>query len=324
MQTIQVAFASDNNYAQHMAVSIVSLLKNVDDSIAVHIYILYEDLEKRHIDNLKKLIGLHENTEIEFVKLSLDDFSGYPLHTEWHSIATYFRLKLPSLLPHIDRIAYLDSDIIVCGDISNVWKSFMADNVMLQAVEEPTPLYAHRLESLGMKVGSPYFNGGVLFLNLKKMREKCFEDNAVSYIQQYNRYIQFQDQDVLNALCEGDWKPLPLNWNSFFFVLEGIYKDKYRLYKRQDVLNAKSKPAIIHFNQHPKPWAEGCIDPRRMEYFKYLEYTPYKGFTVNQAKSICPVLKAYFSKIILQINIYCPSLYVLLRSFKRRIVKAHG
>lgn len=324
MKTINVAFASDNNYAQHMAVSVASLMRNATSDCFLHIYILFEDLTDTHKNNLKKLSEIRKSTQIDFIKLSLDDFKDYPLHTQWHSIATYFRLKLPSLLPDITHIMYLDSDIIVCDDISDVWDSFVSQSAMIGAVEEPRPLYAHRLQSLGMKSESPYFNGGVLLLNLYKMRQKNFEEEARSYIEKYNQSIQFQDQDVLNALSEDDWKPLPLRWNSFFFVLEGIYRGKYKSYSNADIQIAKSLPAIIHYNQHPKPWAEGCIDPRRYAYFEYLEYTPYKGFKVNQSKSYVPILKEYFRRLILQINVYLPSLYRALRFTKRALVKLYG
>lgn len=324
METINIAFASDNHYAQHMAVSIASLVKNASGHYRLCIYILHENLLESHIENLKVLVGLRRNTEMYFLKLSMDDFRDFPLHTGAHSIATYFRLKLPSLLPDVDRIAYLDSDIVVCRDIQEIWQEFTIAPHMIWAVEEPTPLYSHRLASLGMSGDSPYFNGGILLLNLEKMRQTNFEGKARDYIEKYYDAIYYQDQDVLNALSEGDWKPMPLCWNSFFFVMEGIYRGKYSQYSNDDIENAKMHPAIIHYNQHPKPWAAGCIDPRRKQYFKYLENTPYQGFKVDQSKSYLPILKQRCRYMIMQMNVNFPNLYRVLRFFKRALVKVYG
>lgn len=321
---ISIAFASDDHYAQHMAVSIASLLRNASPRGAIDIYILHENLSSGHIEKISQLQALRPETQIEFLKIRAEDFKGFPLHTGVHSMATYFRLKLPSLLPEVEQILYLDSDIVVCGDIADMWTDFPCNDKLLGAIEEPKSLNAHRLTVLGMKNDSPYFNGGILYLNLKKMRDERFEDKSISYISRYKDVILYQDQDVLNALAEGDWRVLPLRYNSFFFVLEGIYKNDFRIYTAADIAEARKKPFIIHYNQHPKPWTVGCIDPRRGEYFKYLEYTPYKGFKVNQLKSVAPLLKLCLRRVVNQMRISCPPLYRLLRSIKRGVVGSHG
>lgn len=317
---ISIAFASDNNYAQHMAVSIASLLKNASAGFPIDIYILHENLSVGHIDKIFHLRTLRPETQIHFLQISLDDFKDFPLHTGLHSIATYFRLKLPSLLPEVDRILYLDSDIVVCGDIADMWRSYPCKDKLLGAVEEPKSLNAKRLTVLGMKEDSPYFNGGILDMNLKKMRDTQFEAKSISYISRYKDVIRYQDQDVLNALAEGDWRALPLRFNSFFFVLEGIYKNDFRIYTAADIQQARQNPFIIHFNQHPKPWGEGCIDPRRKDYFKYIDLTPYKGFRVDQSKSWQPILKEKLRNSVFYLNTHAPFLYRVLRSIKRKVV----
>ena len=317
---ISIAFASDNNYAQHMAVSIASLLKNALEGFPIDIYILHENLSEAHIEKLSQLNALRPETRIYFLRISLDDFKGFPLHTGLHSIATYFRLKLPSLLPKVERILYLDSDIVVCGNISDIWLNYSCGSKLLGAIEEPKSLNAKRLGALGMNEDSPYFNGGILDMNLQKMRDTQFESRSIDYISRYKDVIRYQDQDVLNALAEGDWRALPLRFNSFFFVLEGIYKNDFRIYTAADIQQARQNPFIIHFNQRPKPWCEGCIDPRRREYFKYIDFTPYKGFRVNQSKSWFPILKEKLQRGVFYLNTHAPVLYRVLRSIKRMMV----
>lgn len=318
MEAVSVAFASDDNYAQHMAVSIASLLVNASTEICIEIFVLFEKLHHDHLNNLKSLERLHPASKVTFLNLSTLDFKEYPLHTGLHSIATYFRLKLPSLLTDLDRILYLDSDIVVKGDILDLWNLF-DDKFLVLAVEEPKSLNFSRLSKLGMKTDSPYFNGGILYLNLRKMRELDFEKKAQDCIYSNRENLKYQDQDILNVISEGDWKALPLRYNSFFFVYEGIYRRDYRIYSENDIREAKTNPFIIHFNQHPKPWNDACIDPRRKEYLKYIKFTGYAGYKVNQKKSFLPILKKKYKTLLLTLNIKAPLIYKVLRFVKRRI-----
>lgn len=315
-ETVYVAFASDDNYAQHLAVSIASLLKNASAGYPISISILSEGLAETHREKLLSLATLRAQTDISFITLSLDDFKNFPLHTGLHSIATYFRLKLPSLLPTVDKILYLDSDIAVCGDIREFWQQPI-DNLLLRAIEEPRVLNAKRLAALGMKDDSPYFNGGILYMNLALMRETGFEAQVAAYIARYQSVILYQDQDVLNALCEGRWSPLPLCYNSFYFVLERIYHHDFLCYGADDIARARKAPFIIHFNQHPKPWSEGCIDPRRSVYFRYLAETPYRDFHVAQQGLLLPNLKRAWRNSLRLLADSAPGLYLAIRSVKR-------
>jgi len=317
-EIMQVAFASDNNYAQHMAVSIASLLVNAVQPGLLCINILHDGLAEEHCNKITPLAALRPDTTIRFIRVSAHDLREYPLHTKLHPVAAYYRLKLPELLPEVTKVLYLDSDIIVKGDIADLWVDDLG-SLMLKAVEEPRSLNAERLTSFGMKAESPYFNSGVLSLNLALMRAEDFNTRAAQLVGKYAPALRYQDQDVLNALAEGRWAPLPLPYNSFFYVFIGIYQRDFMLYKEADIEQARRTPYIIHYNQHPKPWAEGCIDPRRGEYFHYIDMTPYKGFRVNSFKSLWPAMLERCRAAAVALSVGSPRLYLVLRSLKRGI-----
>lgn len=313
---IQIAFAADDNYAQHLAVSIASLLVNAKTPGPLCISILHDRMDKDHRGKITRLAALRPQSEIRFISVQATDFSDFPLHTKLHSIATYYRLKLPELLPDADKVLYLDSDIAVMGDISHFWNDDLG-SLLLKAVEEPHSINTARQPRFGMKAESPYFNAGVLSLNLALMREQGFSHKAAAVVNQHADALLYQDQDVLNLLAEGCWAPLPLPYNSFFYIFIGIYARDFHYYGAEDIKAARQAPFIIHFNQHPKPWAEGCIDPRRAEYFRYIEMTPYRGFKVNPIKSLWPALVEKYKAATVSLSIKSPQLYLVLRSLKR-------
>ena len=316
---INVAFSSDNNYAQHMNVSIASLLKHISPKTHANIYIIYNNLSTTHQKNAKELEALHPNTSIHFEKIDIKIFKNLPLYNSHHSIEVYFRLTLASMFPEIDYMLYLDSDIIIQEDISNLWVDYSHNDCMLCAVEEPSTINKDRLSDLGMKETSAYFNAGILLINLDKMRSTHFEKQCFAYIDTYKDHILYQDQDVLNAVCEGDWEALPLSWNAYYFIYQRIYDKTYYNYKKEDIQAAKTQPKIIHFNQHPKPWSAKCIDPRRRLYFKYLKYTPYKEFKVQHGFVFNSILKRHLNNTLLYLQETYPIIFNFLRSVKRSL-----
>ena len=314
---INVAFSSDDNYAQHMAVSIVSMLKNASTNSEINIFILYNSLTQKNLEKIKKIGRAHPACKIDFFKLNDEDFKDYPLQTGLHSIATYFRLKLPSMLPLVDKILYLDSDIIVRGDITNMWDFDLEDH-LLAGIEEPRMLNRHRLADLGMKDSSPYINGGILFLNLEKMRSSDFEKKCQDFVERKGNILLYQDQDLLNVMAEFDLGILPLRFNSFYYVLEERFYD-FISYSQQDIKIAKENPFIIHYNQHPKPWSQECFDPRAYYYFKYLIYTPYQYFYFTYTKNwVRYTLRKSLYNFLIVAQSKFPSTYKMIKNFKNK------
>ena len=314
---INVAFSSDNNYAQHMAVSIASLLQSYVSERGLNIYILCKDIDDTHIINLKTIVAQHSMAELFFHSINDDEFTNFPLPNNYHPVEMYFRLKIAEIFPSLDRMLYLDSDIIVQSDISEIYFTEKIQNKMVMAVEEPTILNQKRLQSLGMADDVPYFNSGILLMNLSNMRKKGFKNKYINFINEYKKHILYGDQDVLNAVCKGDWEALPLSWNAYYFIYQRVYDGTYYNYKKEDIHAAKTQPKIIHFNQHPKPWSTKCIDPRRALYFKYLKHTPYKNFKVPQSFVFYPILKRNLNNFCHYLRESHPSIFYFLRSIKR-------
>ena len=316
LQKIHVCLVANNNYAQHTAVTIASLLKNLTPNLSISIYLVYNDLSATHRSRILTLKHLHEKATIELVWISAKKYSHLPLYNAHHSLEVYFRLSLANMFPKLDFMLYFDSDLVIKADVSQLWFKYTKQAKMLYAVEEPYLINQSRLKGLGLQKNSPYFNAGVLLLNLKKMRQTRFEERCFAYIRQHRDYIVYQDQDVLNAVSQADWEPLPLSWNAYYFIFLPVFEAKTKFYSQAAFKAARCEPAIIHFNQHPKPWAPYCLDHRKNEYFKYLPLTPYHNYQVGFEFRGYLILKKQLNRLKYRLKYHHPRLYNGVKKIK--------
>lgn len=282
MSNINIAYAADNNFAQHLAVSIASLIKNHHDiNSNLCIYILDGGISIENRKKIQQLEALNKTTKLIFIYIEPNSFGGFNVFNERYPISIYYRLSLPYLLPDTNRIIYLDCDTVVTSDIKELWDIGMNDFPLL-AVEEPISLNLSRLPSLGLNENSAYFNSGVLVLDLTWMRTHKCNEKFQEIADKFHHQLRYPDQDILNIYFQKSWKPIAPKFNAFFFVLQKKYINNYKSYSPILIKEAMNYPIIIHFNQTPKPWEYGCIDLRKKLYFQYLTYTDFsdKQFTI--------------------------------------------
>ncbi len=273
--TIHIAFAINDQFAIHLGAAIASLLTNAKSKNRINIYVLQQNLNHSNRSNITQLKRLRTNTYIDLLEVDSSKFALLPLTSKAQTIETYFRLALPNILPEIDKLIYLDADVVVMGDIKELWNQEMKDNILL-AVEDPKYTSKNRHESLGMKMNSPYFNGGVLMMDLKKMRAFGLEQKVPNYVRKKFKILKYQDQDILNALFENYWRALPLSFNAYKHLCFKHGEDEFFTYTQKDILLAKKNPYIIHFNGTIKPSSYSCTDTRRKHYLKYLKKTNFE------------------------------------------------
>ena len=167
--TLNICCCTDDNYAQYCAVMLCSLFENNrGNNIIVHI--LISTLSESNTKGLKNL-GFRYGANILFHKVDSAKLSGCQYRIKRPlSEAAYYRVLLASILKDVDKILYLDCDIIVKGNIRELFEIEM-DNYALAAVQEPVEIEeVHRLQ-LSIPYGESYFNSGVLLINLNYWRE---------------------------------------------------------------------------------------------------------------------------------------------------------
>ena len=236
----------DDGYIPYLAATLTSIKKNRDEKREYAVRILFTQISEEYIDRIVSFYS-EEGFEVEFHNISYAMEDILPkLHTrDYYSKTTYYRIFIPRLFSELDKALYLDCDISVCSDISEIYDTPLGDN-LLAAI---TDAFVHKDETLSLYsknrlgIDSKYYiNAGIILMNLSVMREVDFEATFLRLISRV-KFDVAQDQDYLNALCNGRIVYLGAEWNVMPFFTE---------------LSGKS-PKIVHYNLDNKPWQKDGV-----------------------------------------------------------------
>lgn len=277
-EKLNVVFTIDMDYVQHFCVACTSLLEN-NKKIINRIFLVH-DIEQNNTKFKKAIEFLEDKYNVKIEQLKLEDTSILDNFKLTHHVskATYFRLLLSEIIPgDIDRVLFLDSDIIVNGSLVDLLTLdfFRSDNLDIRykdgikdneyyilAVDHKYNEQAlKRLKEIGFR-GNKYFNGGVMLINLKKWREDNIAKILIENAKKYNKHLVCWDQDVLNITFDMRWGELDFKYNAFGLVRKSDSQD-YR---------------IIHYTGSSKPWHFRNNHPYKHLYWQYLKITPFKRY----------------------------------------------
>lgn len=240
MNIVSVAFAVNESYSPHLEMALFSLLTNGKKSF-YEIYVLSFDMSKSSRRKLEKICKHFDNASIRFVDLDDSNFKGFKI-LEHFSKDMYSRYLLADLLPDKDRILYLDADILITDDLSDLYNTgiddYYAAGVRDYGISQD--MFKDYLMSLDLH-DRPYFNSGVLLFNLKKIREDNKVQSLMDETVRLFDKIKHPDQDVINIVFKEKIKPLGGIWN---------YQDDDRRTGRISLDDA----VIIHYTSGNKPW----------------------------------------------------------------------
>ena len=244
---IPLAIAFTPNYFVPAATMLRSLL-DASPAGQFRVYCLVsEEIPVRQQEKLRHLGG--GRLEFEYIPLQgrLEGIYIDPRYTE----AASFRLLLPELLPELDRILYLDCDIIVRQDLSRLWQETdLADNYLGAVYEAAIEGQAERFRAIGCDPAR-YFNSGFLLMNLKQMREEKVSERLLEACRV--PYLEFPDQDALNQVCLGRVLPLsPLQNSIRTFFIARSKPDFIRQYG-EGLWEQVQREGTIHYTGG-KPW----------------------------------------------------------------------
>lgn len=268
--TIHVLFCADPGYFRHLAVAAVSLAENNPHvRLDVHVFCSGEDndAERRLRISLSKY-GKLTLSIYQVTDPTLDDFfTSRHLPKE-----TYLRIYAAQIIPsHIDRLLYLDSDLVVVANVDELWSTSLNGYAMAAAPDFAVP---DRLGVLGFPGRIDYVNAGVLLINLDYWRRNDVTARLIEYIREAGDLLTCHDQDALNVVLRDRIWLLDLRWN----VQVQMFRPHAPTHLNATTLRmARLDPAIIHFTGPSKPWTFRSRAARRHEYLKYLARTPWRN-----------------------------------------------
>ncbi len=262
---------------------LTSLLVNLDKSRKIEIHVLANtipDVDRRKIEmsllrnrpdfDLGSLYWLSPNLE-----------SIHELHVDgWVDIQTYARLLAPHVLPEdLEKVLYLDSDMVILSDISPLYDMTCGNRAVLAArdsgikcVSSPSGVFNYA--ELGIPPDAPYFNAGVLLINLRLWREQHIADKILYYLKLHGAAVRFWDQGGLNAILYNSWTEIDPAWNQIRPDHQFHLPTELN-YPAFGWLKPKDSPHIAHYTGADKPWS---VDrqPGYSYFFDYLDRTVYR------------------------------------------------
>lgn len=297
-----VTCSTDDNYVQHCMAMLCSLYENnKEHRFAVHL--LVDSLSENSRVLISRLGERYQNTTIfhdidagllRNIQLNDIQFNGKKMY----SIATYYRMFLPSLLPvDIDRILYLDCDIIVLQNVSELYGLNM-EGYGVAAVKDATPFDSYHRFKMGLGLQHSAFCAGMMMINLDYWRKNECQKKLLKYANRQWKAVYMQDQDALNYVFKDSWFQLPYKWGRTPLAVAPIDKSQ----RWFDILEYANQPSIIHYAAHVKPWLDVWF-PLQKHYWHYLKLS---GFVNSKKTHANTKLRATIRKTVIRyyINMY--------------------
>ncbi|MCC8067516.1 MAG: glycosyltransferase family 8 protein [Clostridiales bacterium] len=204
-----------------------------------------------HLDSAESLAGIVDREENR-------------LRCDYFTLTIYYRLFIADRFPEYDKGIYLDSDIVVPGDISELYQIELGENLIGACTDRSIVSVPELVDYVENAVGTPidrYINSGILLMNLKKMRQTDFCGHFLRLLHTFHFDCIAPDQDYINAMCSGKIVYLDETWDAM--PPEG----------GAGVLELE-KPNLIHYNLFQKPW---CYDniPYEEYFWYYAKKSPF-------------------------------------------------
>lgn len=315
MSSINICMSFDDNYLAPALTAIKSILQHTQSHI--DFYVLCDEKLSNSSRNIIEK-NLTSGCDIYFVEVTPGILNYLPLNRSYISINTYYRLLIHNLID-VEKIIYIDSDVIVADDIEKLWNININEFCMAGVLDEGGIMQSRRLK---LGADSNYVNAGVIVLNVKRIKEK-YIDPLKCYLEAfyYNRkLITLQDQDILNIVFKDDLLVLPLKWNVNGRIFEANELD--HKYTSQDINIALNDLGIIHYTDRKKPWKFQSTHPLKILYWHYRTQVCELPLSFTEKKSI--FLQKHFKYQIKgeNIKIYCHGVnFMINKNYIKKILQ---
>lgn len=298
---INIGYGIDNNYARCCATSITSFCLN-NPTKNFNFHIMAKDLSTTNKKQFEQLAQLY-SINIYIYEINIDTLAKLPTQTHL-PIATYFRFILPLILDNVDKLFYIDADIICLQNADDFFSINLKDNI-IGAVPDLPWMNTKRNKALNLQ-NHIYFNAGMLIINITKWNKFNTFTKVLQAIQNEPQKFRYLDQDALNLILTNHIQYLDTKFNCI------------------DINSTEQKNIILlHFAAHPKPWniafsiSKICNEFNKNLYQYYENKTPWKNLPLEQPKNY-KEMKIY-AKALKYNKQYIKSLYWTLKYFLNKL-----
>ncbi len=240
----------NSNYIKALKVMLKSLfINNPEENFSI--YLMHSSLKEEEVEDLRSYIDNHGST---LITVDIDEkyFDNAPtlLH---YTKEMYYRLLAFKLLPQdLDRILYLDPDILVINPIKELYNTDLEDYLFAAVYHDLISVKEiNKLRLIPYEIEA-YYNSGVLLMNLELQRKLIDEKEIFDFVEKNRTKLIMPDQDILNALYSKKIKSLDEKLYNYDARYYRYYKLKSN--KLWDMDHVIRNTVIIHFCGKKKPW----------------------------------------------------------------------
>jgi lipopolysaccharide biosynthesis glycosyltransferase len=264
---ITIVAVSDDHYL----VLLAALIKSIELNHKTHediVFYIIEDKVKQTSKN-KLRASIDSKISINWIKMNDALPKNIKLPTDLSSFprSVYTRLFIPDFVPaDIDKILYLDVDMLMLDDVCKLWNQDIGDNVLGAVQDQRVATFDNdwggilNYKELGLAADTKYFNSGMYVLNTRKWKQQNLAQKVIDCISANVKYAQYPDQYGLNVVLANQWLPLDGRWNYF---------------ASGDMEN----PFLIHFISRKPIYTTYSNNPAYRElFFEYLNQTEWRNF----------------------------------------------
>lgn len=264
---IDIALGFDAKYAPHAA-NVMSSIARHAPGAKLRFVLLHAGVDA---PLQKRVEAEAPKAECVWIEVGDDDLPAYADRGHLNR-AVLFRLGLEKLAP-VDskRIIYVDADVIVLGDIRELWSADLGGNALgvvpdcyIDAVE-----FARKWAL--PEENANYFNAGIQLIDLEMVRREGLFSAALEFVVQYDKQLLLGDQDALNYTFWGRWTPVEPTWNVQRYVTPKEIAEE----KAKDRRWGKDAPRLIHYIGTEKPWMPNVWHPWAWLYWENLRRTQF-------------------------------------------------
>lgn len=268
---LAILLCAGPDYFQHVAVALASVAA-ANRGHAIDAHLIANDHDARAEARLRATVARLPNLGLTLHRH--EDGANAGWHVDRHlSKECYLRLVAADVLPaSLDRVLYLDSDLVVLDDLMPLWMTDLGGHPVAAV---PDILTQPPRAALGIAPDHVYVNSGVLLIDLAAWRARGLTARIAGFVERQGSALEYHDQDALNAVLQHDIRLLDFRWNlqarhmRFNDHALGVHRDAFR--------RAAAAPAILHYAGPEKPWRFRARTARKADYDRHLAMTDWRG-----------------------------------------------
>lgn len=243
-----VVFAGDYAYIRQIETALKSICRH---NSHLKIYLLNQDIPQEWFSQIRIYLQEMGGDLIDCKLIGSQykmNWSNKLPHINHMTFARYF---IPDFVTE-DKVLYLDSDLIVTGDLTDLFELDLGENYLGAA-----------RSCFGAGVG---FNAGVLLLNNKKWKSETIRQKLIELTEKEHENVKEGDQSILNMLFKDQYSLLEDKYN-FQIGFDAGAAEKNHAFIFEIPLTPS--PKILHYISPDKPWKQFSVGRLREEWWKY-------------------------------------------------------